>query len=205
MIEGGLKFLLPRSKGAFKLNYQRMARLLKDRFLPTEISGQKVEDKSKDDKCRVYGCDGLKKWLSHRPSVLQMSIASHVARTVSWKVPPISEPQPTSIAEHATKPNAISMALLCDHGWTQNHINIVRVFGLTHLCHRWSKVALRQIEDYGPAPWPEECPKGRCTGMTSGQDLSAHCPTSSANHRYQPTSHHTWWIGGTLISGCGLY
>ena len=21
-------------------------------------------------------------------------------------------------------------------------------------------------------------------------------PTSNANHRYQPTSHHTWWIGG---------
>ena len=36
-----------------------MARLSKDRFLPIEMSGQKVEDKRKDDECRVYGRDGL--------------------------------------------------------------------------------------------------------------------------------------------------
>ena len=34
-------------------------------------------------------------------------------------------------------------------------------------------------------------PQRQVHGMTSGQDLSTRCPTSSANHGYKPTSHHT--------------
>ena len=41
-----------------------MARLSKDRSLPIEMSDQKVEDKRKDDECRVYGRDRLKERLT---------------------------------------------------------------------------------------------------------------------------------------------
>ena len=103
-----------------------MARLSKDRSLPIEMSDQKVEDKRKDDECRVYGRDGLKERLTIvQVFSVQISMAGHAARAVSRKVPPISEPRSTSIAERmTTKPNSILrdcrwIQILSDRGWTQ--------------------------------------------------------------------------------------
>ena len=36
-----------------------MGCFMKDRSLPTEMSDRKVEDKCKDNECRVYGRDGF--------------------------------------------------------------------------------------------------------------------------------------------------